>query len=121
AVAVVRAKQRRKQRELMAGTAPQPNVSVPTVPQTLPPPLPPPVGQSAGGVMTTCKECGQKVSSKATSCPACGAPVKRVRKKTRPLLNLVGIAVVALVVWLVYDSSKPKLLAKISVTSQALR
>ena len=29
--------------------------------------------------MVKCKECGEKISSKASSCPSCGAPIKKKR------------------------------------------
>jgi hypothetical protein len=54
--------------------------------RVLPPPLPPPVFSfatvrqvptSAKRRLTTCRDCGHAISSKATSCPACGAPIKR--------------------------------------------
>ena len=53
-----------------------------------PPPLPPPVFSfatvqqvptSAKRRLTTCRDCGHAITSKATSCPACGAPVERLR------------------------------------------
>jgi hypothetical protein len=57
-----------------------------TPPLLPPPPLPPPVFSlatarqvptSAKRRLTTCRDCGHAISSKATSCPACGAPVER--------------------------------------------
>lgn len=55
-----------------------------------------------------CKECGNEVSSKASSCPTCGAPIK---PKSRPVLFCCLLAVlipgVFLVVGTIINMSKP--------------
>lgn len=43
--------------------------------------------------MTKCKECGQRISTKADACPKCGA----TRKRTSPVGCLVGIVLLVLI------------------------
>jgi hypothetical protein len=48
--------------------------------------------------LITCPECGQKISSQASSCPHCGAPAKKVTAAGCPVwLAIVFIAFVVVV------------------------
>lgn len=46
--------------------------------------------------LTTCKECGQQVSTKAGTCPGCGAPIS---SGSGFLGNVIVLAILAGVVW----------------------
>lgn len=44
--------------------------------------------------MTTCKECGGKVSTKAESCPHCGAVLKKQKKQRSPGCGMVLVLLI---------------------------
>lgn len=44
--------------------------------------------------MTKCKECGNEVSTKATSCPKCGAKINRTSWFTKLIAGFIGLVVI---------------------------
>lgn len=63
-----------------------------------------------------CKECGEKVSTKAKNCPACGAPIKRTSGCAVVLLVLLGVSIIACIglvqVWKEAAKNPPDLTVK---------
>ena len=50
-----------------------------------------------------CKECGEKVSSKAKACPHCGAPLRKEKAKSEPTQYSLGsLIVLCLFGWFMY-------------------
>src|SRR5438552_12529656 len=78
-----------------------------TPPPSPPPPLPPPIATvrrvptPAKGRLTTCRDCGHAISSKATNCPACGAPVKRGTTARAVLISIASILILVLILVLI--------------------
>lgn len=48
--------------------------------------------------MQACHECGEQVSSQASTCPRCGAPVRSRRSAIRKIGRTIWLAVAGLVV-----------------------
>ncbi len=67
-----------------------------------------------------CKECGEKVSTKAKNCPACGAPIKKSSGCALILLLLVGFFVMMCIgltqVWREAANNPPDLTPKSGTT-----
>jgi endogenous inhibitor of DNA gyrase (YacG/DUF329 family) len=89
-----------------ASTLPAPPLASPLPPPPIPPqptPQPPPAPSSA------------------PPSPSREISTHILKKKVGCIGSIVAIAIVALVIWFAYNSSKPKLFAKVEVTSQAVR
>ena len=52
--------------------------------------------------LTTCPDCGTKVSTKARACPHCGRGIKLFAGYAGPVMT---VAIVGFVLWYVFDSS----------------
>ena len=80
---------------------------------TLPPPLPiPPQRMPAAP---------PPAPNSAPPSPSREISTQTLKKKVGCIGSIVAIGIVALVIWFAYNSSKPKLLAKVEVTSKAVR
>ena len=61
--------------------------------------------------LVTCKECGAKVSTKATTCPTCGAKQRQTSGCTMAFVWIVGIFTVILVAGAIISTPTPTLKA----------
>lgn len=55
--------------------------------------------------LITCKDCGQQISSKASSCPGCGAPVPSAKSSIKRVFRYAVYAMFALILFVVLKAS----------------
>jgi hypothetical protein len=61
--------------------------------------------------MTKCKECGNEISTKATSCPKCGAKIKHTSWFTKLIAGFIGLVVILSIFSSISSSNKQERLA----------